>query len=161
MMLFAILALAVGVLVYLLDRPLERIYFIPDGISITDNPYHLFGELGNYLPTLLHTYAFILLTSVVLGQGLLKTLFVCTFWLFTEMFFEVAQSENITSQILPYVPEWFNGIPFLENTAAYFQFSTFDELDVFSIALGTVLAYLTILLSNDREVTHVLQKDNN
>jgi len=42
-------------------------------------------------------------------------------------------------------PGWFSNIPFIENVPAYFLQGTFDVLDLVSIAVGAVAAYLTLV----------------
>jgi hypothetical protein len=50
---------------------------------------------------------------------------------------------------LKIIPDWFEGIPFLENTKNYFQKGTFDMVDLVAIAFGTLIAYL-VLLTTDK-----------
>jgi hypothetical protein len=49
---------------------------------------------------------------------------------------------------LKIIPDWFTGIPFLENTKNYFLKGTFDFIDLGAIALGTVIAYFVLLTAN-------------
>jgi hypothetical protein len=52
------------------------------------------------------------------------------------------------------IPDWFEGIPFLENTRNYFQRGTFDMVDLVAIAVGTAAAYFVITLTTtDRRKT--------
>jgi len=48
------------------------------------------------------------------------------------------------------VPDWFSGIPFLENSKNYFSSGTFDYNDLTAIAIGTILAYLVLSITNKR-----------
>jgi len=55
---------------------------------------------------------------------------------------------------LSIIPDWFEGIPFLENTRNYFQRGTFDMADLVAIAVGTAAAYvIIILITIDRRKT--------
>lgn len=137
-------AAAIGTLVYLLDRPPDSVYFIPDWISLTDNLYPIFGQMGNHLPTFLHVYIFILLTFIVMLPSAVMVYPICISWFVVDSLFELGQLTPIAQWIAVHVPDWFAGIPYLENTAAYFLAGTFDFLDLVSIAMGTVAAYLTI-----------------
>jgi len=44
-------------------------------------------------------------------------------------------------------PDWFTGIPFLENTKDYFLQGTFDFIDLAAIAFGTLIAYFALLVT--------------
>ena len=144
---FAIGGLLIGLLVYLLDRQPDTVYFIPDWFSQTTHIEPFFGHIGNYLPTFLHVYVFILLTTAVLQPAPKHIIPVCAAWFTIDSLFEVGQIQVIAQWIAGHVPEWFQKIPFLENTASYFQSGTFDIIDILSIAAGTLCAYLTIVLS--------------
>lgn len=136
----------VGISVYLLDRQPDSVYFLPEWISITKNFYPVFGSIGYQLPTFIHIYVFILLTFIVLSSSNRMLVPVCFTWFSMDSIFELAQVTGIAQWIAGHVPAWFYGIPFLENTAGYFLAGTFDFLDIVSIAMGTVAAYLTIRL---------------
>ncbi|NNF96699.1 MAG: hypothetical protein HKM94_07230 [Halobacteria archaeon] len=141
----AISALCVGVMVYVVDRQAEYIYFLPDWLSLEHQIGGLFGSIGNYLPTFIHVYAFILLTVVVAVPSVTKLIPVCLAWFTLDSLFEFAQLNPIAQWIGSHTPGWFSAIPFLENTADYFLMGTFDVFDLFSIAIGTLAAYLTVI----------------
>ena len=72
----AVLALLMGLAIYVLDRPAASAYFLTQWSAVTDSgeiqtgvTAHYFGALGLYLPTFLHTYAFILLTRLLPSNG--------------------------------------------------------------------------------------------
>jgi len=150
----AVTALLIGVFVYLLDRQSESVYFMTYWMSLGNTMNPFFGIVGNQLPTFIHVYAFILLTMAVASASRESVLIICLFWLILESLFELAQITVIAQWIANYTPEWFHGIPFLENTAAYFLAGTFDVLDLCSIAAGTLAAYLTIVISTQRISNH-------
>lgn len=151
----AVTALFIGVFVYLLDRQPESVYFMPSWMALGDNKNSFFGSIVDQLPTFVHVYAFILLTMAVVSPTRKYALPICLFWFIIESLFELAQITVIAQWIAERVPEWFHGIPFLENTAAYFIRGTFDILDLCSIAAGTLAAYLTIIISTQRITHHV------
>jgi hypothetical protein len=138
-------ALGVGVLVYVFDRQAEFVYFLPDWLSLHTQAGSIFGSIGDYLPTFIHVYAFILLTVIVAVPAITKLIPVCLAWFTLDTLFEVAQIDAIARWIAMHTPSWFNGIPFLENTADYFLMGTFHVFDLISIAMGTLAAYLTVL----------------
>jgi len=146
----AIGALGVGVLVYVFDRQPEFIYFLPGEFSLNGQFDSLFGILGNYLPTFLHVYAFILLTAVVAVPAITKLMPVCLAWFCLDSLFEIAQIDQIANWVATHTLAWFTGIPFLENTANYFLMGTFDVSDLLSIAAGTIAAYFTFSLLTRR-----------
>lgn len=151
----AVTALFIGVFVYSLDRQPESVYFMSSWMALGDNMNPFFGTIGEQLPTFVHVYAFILLTMAVVSPSRKYVLPICIFWLIIDSLFELAQITVIAHWIARHVPEWFHGIPFLENTTAYFLGGTFDVLDLCSIAAGTLAAYLTIV-STQRNSSNVL-----
>jgi hypothetical protein len=151
---FATIALAIGSAVYLFDRQPETVYFISTATSLPDGSSVVFGAIGNYLPTFVHVYAFILLTAALLAPGGAHAGFVCVFWALVDSVFELAQIDSVAARIAGIVPEWFAGIPLLENIPHYFLAGTFDVLDLVSIFAGTIAAYLTIVMSTERSWRH-------
>lgn len=146
LLVIAIGALCVGMLVYVVDRQPETIYFLPAWLSLHDQTGSLFGSLGNYLPTFIHVYVFILLTVVVALPSITKLIPICLAWLTLDSLFEIAQLNPIAQWIASHTPVWFSGVPFLENTAGYFLMGSFHIYDLLSIAIGTLAAYLTVTL---------------
>lgn len=146
-----IAALLVGVLVYLLDRQPGSAYFIPDWLSLSNTTHSIFSIIGDYLPTFVHVYAFILFTTVMLSPpSKVLLIIICSTWFVIDSLFELAQIDAIANYLSGVMPGWFDGIPFLENTGNYFVYGTFDPLDILSIGLGTVLAYTTVVMINKR-----------
>lgn len=144
----AIGVLAIGILVYLLDREPGSVYFIPDWISLANSLSPISGQIGHHLPTFVHVYVFILLTTATLIRPLVRLTAICFIWFAIDSLFEIAQIATIAQWIAGIVPAWFAGMPFLENTASYFLAGTFDILDLVSIAVGTIVAYLTIVINS-------------
>lgn len=143
----AIAALAVGLLVYLIDRQPASVYFVPDWLVLAKNTAPIFGGIGNHLPTFLHVFAFVLLTILFVTPGPSKVILICIGWFTVEVLFEIGQITPISQWITGLVPTWFDGIPFLENISNYFLAGTFDSLDLLSIAGGVIAAYLVYLIT--------------
>ena len=146
-LIMAVVAMVLGIVVYLLDRQAESVYFMSDWMALGDGHGSAFGLVGQHLPTFVHVYTFILLTMalVVPGERYRQYLLpVCLGWFLVDSLFEISQLDFIARHIANWVPDWFSNIPFLENTASYFIFGTFDVLDLVSIGLGTLAAYVTI-----------------
>lgn len=146
------LALGVGIALYVLDRSPAQTYFVPYAISLFSTTPSVFGRLGNYLPTFLHVFAFCLITSGILSYRKRRVLIVCLFWLFIDGAFEIGQHPSVSEIIIPMIPSLFFDIPVLDNTANYFAQGQFDPIDLISILLGTVCAYLLIRVMSKKEL---------
>jgi len=158
MLAIAIGALCMGVLLYALDRQHDHVYFLSIWTPANYPAIRVFGTLGNYLPTFIHVYAFILLNVAVAAPAMNKIIPICLAWFTLDSLFEVAQIATSARWIAQHTPDWFSGIPFLENTANYFLSGTFDVLDLLSIAAGTIAAYITIRISPGRKLAHEREK---
>ena len=137
-------ALALGVVLYLYDRPSSQVYFVPDLFSQYKGERFLFGELGYHLPTFLHAFAFCLITAGLLSNGTRQALIICLFWLFVDGSLEVAQHPNIANKIISYIPDWFKHIPILDNTENYLLQGRYDPADLAAIVIGITTAYALI-----------------
>ncbi len=139
MLWIAALLLGVGVLVYALDRT-GGTYFLPAWLVRNNGP-SVFGAVGAHLPTFVHSFAFVLITAAVLRPWPRLLPGICVAWFVIECAFEIGQWEPLGARIAAGVPAWFDGLPVLEATGAYFSRGTFDPLDIFSIGLGVIGAY--------------------
>ncbi len=140
-------ALCVGVALYLVDRPSESTYFVYrslEWLSFHGDVPTLFGTLGNILPGFVHPLAFSLMTAAVINPGRIGAALICLSWFVVNILFEFGQKYKDFAASL--VPEWFEGIPYLENTAGFFLQGTFDWWDIAAIAAGSCLAFIIILL---------------
>lgn len=143
-------ALLAGVAVYMLDRAPGSAYFLPAAVSFGDGGSPWFGDFGGQLPDFLHVYALSLLTAAVLGSTRSAALASCAGWWAIDSFFELGQHPAISPIFAAVTPAWFDGIPFLENTAAYFVRGTFDPRDLLAIAFGAMTAFFSIAAINYR-----------
>lgn len=142
--LLAVVALLLGVLVYVFDRDPERTYFLSSAFSLRDAAVPVFGELGKHLPDFLHIYAFILLTCAVLRPGHKDLLKIVSLWLVIELFFEIGQHPALAPSLAGMIPPWFLNVPVLENSAEYLLRGMFDPLDLLAILAGAIAAFLTV-----------------
>jgi hypothetical protein len=151
--LIGFIALLIGSLVYLIDRSPGQTYFIfkaPFSISLYHSIPNLFGIIGDSLPAFLHVFSFILLTGSLIFCSKRGYLIICLFWFLVDAAFELGQKFNgVTSHI---IPDWFEGIPFLENTKAYFLHGTFDVVDLAALAVGSLAAYIVISATGKRRL---------
>jgi hypothetical protein len=143
--LVAISVCVIGLLVYVFDRQPETVYFLPEWLSHQDASDRIFGGVGAWLPTFVHVYVFILLT-VAVAPTTIKLVPVCLGWFVLECLFEFGQVGPVGEWIYIHTYDLFKGIPILENTGYYFQKGSFDVMDLFAIAAGTIAAYFTIII---------------
>lgn len=139
-------ALLLGALVYLVDRPPDQTYFVSSigtNISLYKTFPNLFGFLGSNLPAFIHVFSFILITAAFISYSKRGCLIICLSWFLIDSTFELGQ--KFSTYPLKIIPNWFTGIPFLENTKNYFLQGTFDFNDLIAIAIGTVMAYFVLL----------------
>lgn len=151
--LIGIFALLLGSLVYLIDRPPDQTYFVfesPVDLSFHETLPNLFGLMGNYLPDFIHVFSFILITAGIISSRKKGYVFICVGWFLIDCAFELGQKyHNISLKI---IPDWFDHVPFLENTKNFFLKGTFDIFDMAAISLGTLAAYGVLLLTMKRRV---------
>jgi hypothetical protein len=142
----ALLALAAGVLVYVMDRDPAQTYFLPEGFGASGMEPLAFGRIGRYLPDFLHVYAFILLTCAILRPGAGGVLKISVVWFLLDACFEIGQHPAVSPFVAAYTPDWFGHLPVLENTRSFFLRGYFDPLDLIAFTLGAIGAWLTVIL---------------
>lgn len=116
-------ALALGVLVYALDRPAGSVAFLPVGMAYDSG---FLGPLAGPLPTFLHALAFSLMTVAFLDPTQRVRLAACGAWAGINWLFEAAQHpafKEITGVGMP---------------------GAFDPLDLLAAPLGAMAAFLFI-----------------
>jgi hypothetical protein len=132
-------ALTLGILVYLFDRPATAVYFVPDSWRLAATPHLLFGVLGNYLPAFMHALAFSLFINAIAGRRYVGLM--CASWFMAEVSFEVAQTDSVAFRIADILPDWFARLPILENISSHFLTGRFDVMDVLFLMFGCATAY--------------------
>jgi hypothetical protein len=140
-------ALMVGTLIYLVARPPEQVYILQkfgQHLSLYGKDANIFGPWAKSLPTFLHVFGFSLITAGLVGGGWISNGVICAGWAGVNVLFELGQKYKETAT--SYVPAWFEGIPFLENTAPYFQYGSFDPFDLVGALAGASLALLVLFL---------------
>ena len=120
-----LVALFIGSLVYLIDRPSDKTYLVYSivNISLYNTLPNLFGLIGNILPAFIHVFSFILITAGLIFYNKRGYLIIYLSWFLIDCVFELGQNFNTWSSSM--IPNWFTGIPFLENievtTQVYFR----------------------------------------
>ena len=141
-----VVVLVVGSLIYLIDRSPDHTYFVyssPINISLSNTLPNLFGSIGNSLPAFLHVFSFIVITAGLIFCNKRGYLIICLSWFLVDSAFEVGQ--KFTTWSTSIIPDWFAGIPFLENTENYFLQGTFDFIDLGAISVGALAGYCVLL----------------
>ncbi len=139
MLSLAILLVATGIAVYVLDRG-GAVYFLAGWTTVAAQA-SVFGALGNHLPTFLHTLIFILITAAVLRPWPRLLPAICATWIIIECLFEFGQMAPFDDYVAAIVPAWFEALPVLRITTDYFTRGTYDALDILSIVLGAAIAF--------------------
>ncbi len=142
-----IIALIIGSLVYLVDRPADVSYLIPESLSLFDNGISLFGEIGRYLPTFSHVFAFILITAALSPAKHSSYLSICGVWLVIDCLFELAQHATVSQHILSSMPTITADTSFLNHALNYLQNGRYDPVDMLSIITGVIAAYGILLVT--------------
>jgi len=145
------IALLFGVLVYLVDRPPDQTYFVYKtgiDISLHNTLPNLFGIIGQSLPSFAHVFSFILITAGLIAYQKRGYIIICLFWFLIDSAFELGQKFN--TLIIEFIPGWFAGVPFFENTGNYFSRGTFSFGDLAAIFIGTIAAYFILIATKER-----------
>ncbi|MEA1935502.1 MAG: hypothetical protein U9M96_01625, partial [Thermodesulfobacteriota bacterium] len=132
-----------GSLEYLLTRPVDSTCMekIVGWFRGGSSGISIYGDMGGFIPEFAHPLSFALITMALFPGSSRKTRgFICFFWLCIELFFEMGQ--KFGSEIVLYMPSFFDRIWLLDNLRPYFMNGTYDSLDVFAIFLGIGAAYL-------------------
>jgi hypothetical protein len=140
-------ALMLGMLVYIATRSGQQVFFLQYLPAVHSGSHAGIGDMLYALPSLLHIYAFILLTAAVVSSNAHQLRLICMFWLVTEVMFEIGQQHDVAVAIVEHLPALFYGSATLETVPNYFLHGTFDPLDIIGLLLGTLAAYVTAMYS--------------
>ena len=126
---------------------LHRLFFGSSYLEQSIPVKPLIVEISGQLPSFFHTYAFILLTFIVLGASSRINLYLSiSLWVFIEVLFEIGQHNLLSPSMINLIPGRFEGIPVFDITDKYFMYGTFDPLDLLAITIAPVFALLTVHL---------------
>jgi hypothetical protein len=88
-------------------------------------------------------FAFALITAGVVSCGKRGWLIICFSWFLIDSAFELGQ--KFSAWALKLIPNFFESIPVLENTEAFFLRGTFDVYDLVAMAMGAITAYAVLI----------------
>jgi len=146
-------ALISGALFYYFFRSPEHTYFlkfIGNGFTRNDVLPPLPTTIFDCLPTIIHVFAFSILTASFITPQKRGYFIVCFSWFVIDILFELGQ--GFADNIIPSIPGWFSNIIFLENTRSYFLHGRLDYFDLLSIGLGSLVAYIVLMKTAVGEV---------
>jgi hypothetical protein len=149
-LLIGLSVLLFGMLFYYFSRSAEHTYFLKI-LSVNPQTHKflspVFVTLANSLPTFIHVFAFSLMMAAFVASQKGGYAIVCLAWFIIDVFFELGQ--GFGDIIIPIIPGWFSNYLFLENAGDYFLHGRFDYLDLLSIALGALSAYMLLIITTN------------
>ena len=131
-------AFAVGFLVYLTDRDASKAALIPTVAWLVGSS--VFGSLGGWLPSFVHTFAFSLFTAAVLPERSAPRYGACIAWFAVNVAFEVGQHPLVSVRLGEALRSGLGGLPLTRLLANYFVHGTFDPGDIVAALLGALAA---------------------
>lgn len=113
---------------------------------------NLFKNSGGYIlsgfPSFIHAFSFSIITASLIRYRKYGYVLICSVWCLIDLTFELGQKyREFTVRI---IPDWFSGIPVLENAKNYFYNGTFDYIDIIAIVIGTMMSYLLLIKTKER-----------
>ncbi len=140
--------LLIGTFFYFVDRPPENVYFVKRlGASLSrfGTWPTIFGRFGANLPAFIHALSFSLISAGIIGCKIRGAMGICSGWILIDILFEMGQKYHTIIGRL--IPQWFDGILFLENTRSYFRQGTYDINDIIATGIGGGVAFLIIVIT--------------
>jgi hypothetical protein len=142
--LLSLLVFALGVSVYIVDRPPGSGYMLPASWNVHREGESIFGWIGGSFPSLAHSFSFSVFTSLVLPRRIGYAARACFFWAVLETLFEVGQLRSASLLVQGFVGRAFEDIPVLDHFVSYFMNGAFDFVDVLFGLAGSLLAYFLL-----------------
>lgn len=133
LVLLALAVLALGTLVYALDRTAGSAVLWPRALT-RDGGAPVFGTLGGSLPSLAHAFAFSILSALVLPWRRAAQAGACIGWALVDALFEIGQHRALSGALGELLPP----------LAGYWRRGTFDPIDLAAGGVGAALAYLLL-----------------
>ncbi len=147
------MALALGALVYVTDRPLSGVALsVPGLAALAGRP--MFGAVGQWLPSFVHPLAFGLLTAAALPPRSGWRAPACLLWGGVNLAFELGQHARFRGPLSALLqasplPAWLT-----RPVGHYLLRGTFDPLDVLAIMAGACAGAAAVGLLDRQEGKH-------
>jgi len=146
------LGLSIGALVYLTDRAAYSHSLLPRFASLQRR--HLFGVVGPWLPSFLHTFSFSLLTAAARSPAKSPAYGACAAWCTVNLVFELGQHPKVSQRLADLVLRTFGDTAPSRWTSNFFIRGTFDVNDIAAaVAGGLAAAGLLHLVHSPRRAT--------
>ncbi len=147
------LGLSVGLLVYMTDRDAAHAMLFPTIAALETGP--VFGVLGPWLPSLVHTFAFSLFTVAALPARCAWRYGACAAWCALNVAFEMAQHPQISARLAQALEDGFGPTSLARPLANFFLRGTFDGGDIVAAIVGAIAAAAVLrLMDRTRETDH-------
>jgi len=144
-------ALALGVLVYLTDRPVASAPLLLSLLGLQGTrPW--FGALGGWLPSFVHPLAFSLFSAALLTPQPRWQYSACGFWFAVNAAFEIGQHPQLRGPLADALRQEIGQGTVARAVENYFLLGTFDPGDLAAAAFGAALA--ACILRVHRETRH-------
>jgi hypothetical protein len=147
-----LLALAIGVLVYLADRDPSRAMAWPAFAVLPTGP--LFGAAGGWLPGFVHVFAFSLFSAAAWPRAGRPAYAACAFWWAVDAVFEAAQQPQWRAALAAAWPSGTGDFAPLGWVARYAQQGRFDPADLLALTAGALAAAGVLFIFQLRETPH-------
>jgi hypothetical protein len=147
------LVLAVGLLVYMTDRDATHAVLFPTIAALDTGP--MFGVLGPWLPSLVHTFAFSLFTAAALPLRSMWRYGACAAWCAVNVAFEMGQHPKVNAPLAEALQGSFGPTLLTRPLANYFLRGTFDGGDIVAAIVGAIAAAAVLrLMDRSWETDH-------
>lgn len=134
-------ALAVGLLVYLGDRPAGTAWLLPQAGALRGHAGQ--GGAASWLPSAVHAFAFALLSALVLPPRRPLYTTACVGWVLVDVLFELGQHPSAAAPL----SRWLQAhlpLDLAQPLARYFLAGTFDRADLAAALLGGAAAWVLL-----------------
>lgn len=139
----AVLALLLGTAVYLLDRPAGSAWLVPPSWQ-AGSTGRWFGRVGPWLPSLVHAFAFSVLTALALPRRPWRCAAACTGWVAIDSLAELGQHAAVSGPLADALVTAFDGAAGAARVGRYFTMGSFDLADLVAGGAGGLLAYAAL-----------------
>jgi hypothetical protein len=145
-------ALALGLLVYLADRPAGHAMLLPAALALGTGP--LFGIVGQWLPSFVHPFAFSLASAAARAPAAGPAYGACAGWWAVNVVFEAAQHPRIRPAAIEAVAGLFGGGWPTRPLVDYLRQGTLDPGDLIAATLGALAAAALLRVVHRRSQNH-------
>ncbi len=133
-----LLTLALGLLLYWVERDVSRTLLIPRFDAL--QAHGMLGAAAGWLPSLLHPLAFGLMTAAVLPPRRAAQFVAVAAWMLVNIAFEIGQHPTVAPLLADALLDQADPGPVARALAAYFRQGRFDPLDIAAAVGGAALA---------------------